>query len=60
MGITPFMPLLETVDVLVTFAQKRDIFIFDFVVALKICEGQLYSLYVDKCTSFGGDEFCAF
>jgi len=45
--MTTLMPLLETVDLLVTFAQKRDVYICNFVAALKIAEGQLYTLYVD-------------
>lgn len=59
LGMTTLMPLLETVDLLVTFAQKRDVYVCDFVVALKIAEGQLYTLYVDKATSYGIDEFWA-
>jgi len=51
------MPLLETIDLLVTFAQKRDVYIYDFVAALKIEEGQLYTLYFDKATSYTIDEF---
>lgn len=60
LGMTALMPLLEAVDLLVTFAQKRDVFICDFVAALKLAEGQLYTMYVDKATAFSTDEFWAF
>lgn len=39
LGMTALMPLLETIDMLVTFAQKRDVYVCDFVAALKIAEG---------------------
>jgi hypothetical protein len=58
--MTALMPLLESVDLLVTFAQKRDVYICNFMVALKIAAGQLYTLYVDKSTVFSTDEFWAF
>jgi hypothetical protein len=58
--MTALMPFLETVDLLVTFAQKRNVYICDFVAALKIAEGQLYTLFVDKSTAYVGDEFGAF
>jgi len=58
-GMTAFMPLLEIVDLLVTFVQRRDVYICDFVATLKIAKGQLYTLYVDKTTSYATDEFWA-
>jgi len=39
LGMTVLMLLLEIVDLLVIFTQKRDIYICDFVAALKITEG---------------------
>jgi hypothetical protein len=48
------------VDILCIFAQQGDNFNCDFVAALKVCKGQLYSLYVDKGTSFGRNELWAF
>jgi hypothetical protein len=47
--------LLEAIDTLCVFAQQNDIY-----VALQICKGQLYSLYVDKGTCFGRDDFWSF
>jgi len=60
LGMTAIMPLLEALDILVTFAQKRDVYVCDFVAALKIAEGQLYTLFnIDKATSYATDEFWA-
>jgi len=57
LGMVALMPLLETIDLLVTFAQKQDVFVCDFIAALKIAEGQLYTLYIDRATSYSTDEF---
>ncbi len=54
------IPLLESNDSLVQFAQHRDVFICDLMVAIKVCHGQLYSLYNDGNSSFSSDEFWAF
>jgi hypothetical protein len=42
------------------FAQKQNVFVTDFVAALKVAKGQLFSIYVDKGTNFSSDEFWAF
>jgi hypothetical protein len=52
------LPLLEAVDTLHIFAQKANVFVSDFVVAFKVTEGQLFSLYVDRGMNFSSDEFC--
>jgi len=57
--MTALMPLLEALDILVTFVQKRDVHVCDFVAALKIAEGQLFTLFVDKATAYATDEFWA-
>jgi len=60
LGMVALLPLLDTVDNLVTFAQKRDVFICDFIAAVKICQASLHTMYVDPATSFSTDEFWAF
>lgn len=57
LGMTVLMPLLEIVDLVMTFVQKRDVFICDFVAALKLAKGQFYTIYVDKATAFSTDKF---
>ena len=54
------LPLLKAIDTLILFAQKRDVYIGDFVAALLWCEGQLFIFYLDSDTAFKKDEFHAF
>ena len=51
------VPLLKVVYSLIQFAQGRNIFIGDFVVAVKVCEGQLYRMFVDAQFAYGKEEF---
>jgi hypothetical protein len=48
LGMCALLSLLEAVDTLHVFAQEEKIFVSDFVATLKMTEGQLISLYVDK------------
>jgi hypothetical protein len=52
-----FLPLLETVHCLVKFSQERDIFICDYLAAVKVYQLQLYQLYQDPGTCFKSDAF---
>jgi len=54
------LPLLESIDTLVNFAQKRDVYICDFVAAVKVCQGDLHRMYEDYGTAFNCDEFWSF
>jgi hypothetical protein len=38
MGLSYFMPFLEALNALIKFVQGGDVFICDFVVAIKICQ----------------------
>jgi hypothetical protein len=42
LGMCTLLPLLEAVDTLHVFAQKQNVFVTDFVAALKVTEGQLF------------------
>ena len=42
------------------FAQKRDMYIGDFVAALLYCKRQLFTFYLDIDTAFRRDKFYAF
>jgi hypothetical protein len=46
------MPLLDCVNSLMKFAQSSDLFISDFVATVKICQADLFMMYVDPTTSF--------
>lgn len=56
-GMCALLPLLESIDTLVNFAQKRDVYICDFVAAVKVCQADLYWMYADKGTAYVTDEF---
>jgi hypothetical protein len=59
-ALAGFLPLLETVHYLVKFSQQQDIFICDYLAAVKVCQGQLYELYCDHVSSFRSDSFREF
>ena len=54
------LPLIEALDSMITFSQKCDVFICDFIGAVKVCQGQLYTLYNCHSQSFTTDEFFVF
>jgi len=51
------LPLLEEIDTLIQWAQRRDAFICDFVGALGTCQNKLFTLYLNVDTAFRKDEF---
>jgi hypothetical protein len=54
------LPLLESVNSLMKFAQSRHVFVSDYVAAVKICQGELYRLYDDSDTAFQRPDFQMF
>jgi hypothetical protein len=44
--------LLGSVNALIKFAQGRHVYICDFVSAVKVCQGELYTRFVDPETAF--------
>jgi len=52
--------LLEAIDMMVVFAQKRDVYIGDFVAVVKVCQASMYLMYEDRGTSFSSDKFWSF
>jgi hypothetical protein len=44
--------MLEIVHALIKFAQNRDVFVCNYVVMIKIYQGQLYFHYVDLTTIY--------
>ncbi len=42
---------------LIKFSQLEDIFIYDFVVATKVCQGEIYELYTNLNMKFKFDVF---
>ena len=46
------LPLVEAVDALIVFAQKRDVYIGDFIATLLSYKEQLFMFNLDFDTSF--------
>jgi len=46
--------------VVIKFAQFKDVFVCDLVVAIKVCQGNVYSMYCDHTSKFIIDSFWAF
>jgi hypothetical protein len=51
---------LEAVQSLIKFAQAGNVFISDFIAAVKICQADLYMMYCDSATSFQALHFQLF
>jgi len=48
------------VHVLIKFAQFRNVIMCDLVVAIKVCQGDVYNTYYDQTSKFTTDNFWAF
>jgi hypothetical protein len=57
LALPSLLPLLESVNSLITFSQSRNVFVSDYVAAIKICQAELYEMYVDSTSSFMGGKF---
>jgi len=51
------LPLLQSIHNLIKLSQLQNIFIFDLVVAINVCPGEIYELYIDLNTKFKSDVF---
>ncbi len=63
LGLPCVLPMLESVNVLMKFAQARDVFICDYndyIVVVKIFHIDLYKMYSDPTTSFQHENFAEF
>jgi hypothetical protein len=60
LGMLALLPLLESIDALISFAQRRDVFVCDFIGALERCKLQLFTYYKNSDTKFNRDDFHAF
>lgn len=54
------LPLLKSVHNLIKVAQSKDVFLCDFVTSVKICESELYWMYVDCEWYFQDESFTYF
>ena len=60
LGMLAFLPFLESIDVLICFAQRRNVFVYNFIGALERCKLQLFTCYKNSDTKFNQDDFHAF
>jgi hypothetical protein len=57
LGLACLVPLMEVVDCMMQFVQSRDVYICDFVGALRECQLQLSTMFLDPDTTFKSDAF---
>lgn len=60
LGLACVLPLTKNMQSFQKYVQRRDIFICSFIAIVKLCQGQLYSLYCEPTSIFKGDEFWSF
>jgi hypothetical protein len=44
LGLVIVLPLMEAIGFLLKFVQRQDVFIFNFIITINVCQGQLYKL----------------
>jgi hypothetical protein len=49
LGLNTMMLMLTTIHSLIKFAQLRDVFVYDFLTTVKICEGDVYRMFYNLC-----------
>jgi len=54
------LPLLECINALMNFLQGRDVFIFDFMVVMKIYQVDLFMMYINSTTEYQSEHLQMF
>jgi len=57
LGLNVVMLMLKAIHSLIKFTQLRDVFVYDFIIVMKICEGDVYHMFCDKQFSFEDNVF---
>ena len=52
LGMATLVPLIESLDSLIIFSKKRDVFICDFIGALKVCMGHYIACIIATYVCF--------
>jgi len=60
LGLACLVPLLEQLNAVIKFSQRRNIFVCDFVAALKHCQKELFLNYCDGQFAYQSDVFYDF
>jgi hypothetical protein len=48
LSLNAMMLMLKAIHSLIMFAQLKDVFVYDFISLMKICEGEVYYMFCDK------------
>ena len=57
LSLACFIPMLNAVHCLIKLSQARDIFICDFLQAIKLCQNELGRMFVDRDSAYNTVEF---
>jgi len=60
LGFHCILPLLELIHTLIKYTLGKDVYICDFVEAIKMCRAKLYELHIDPKCKFKDETFNAF
>jgi hypothetical protein len=60
LGLFCLLPLLEAINVLIKFAQRKDIFNRDFVATIKIYQENIYMIYSNPSNNYMHEHFQMF
>jgi len=55
-----FVTIVVSSDVLIKYAQGRDVFICEFVATINICQTNLYMMYLDPSGNYQHEHFQVF
>lgn len=54
------LPLLEYINALMKFSQRKDVFISNFMVVTKICQVDLFMMYINPMTKYQNEHLQLF
>ena len=57
LSLTCFIPLLDAIYNLMKLSQDKDIFIYDYMQPMKVCQGELVRRFIDVPFAYFADDF---
>jgi len=60
LSLALFIRLLNVVHALIKLSQAIDIFVCDFMQAIKLCQSELARLFIDRESSYSKEDFRAY
>ncbi len=52
LGLRCVLPMIKSINALMKFVPSKDVFVYDYIIAIKICQVDLYKMYGYSNTSF--------